>query len=171
MTTMSNSPKPPWIKLDPESLTEAAREPISMDEPDVRIEVSVSPYDVPEAMRGYFEDDEERSFVIQFKYLDDEPTEEREAGPFATLHVGKNSGRLYRIEVDVEGIEKAEVTDIEAGVERIGLELKVVDAAEQAVEAFTQSHPEPARTKNLEVAQSVLSDHEQDLVRSAAQAE
>lgn len=154
--TVGQEQKGPWIKLDPEALTEAQREEVPHSQPDVKIQLSVSPYDVPEAVRGFFTDSG-KSFVIEFKYLDDEPKEERPADHEVTLHIGKNSGRLYKIQVNVEALEP--------DVSSVGLELRVIDVAENALRRFAN---ESERQKNVSVARNVLADHEQELVRTAA---
>lgn len=152
---MSRKPKGPWIKLDPQALTEAQREELPDSDPDVKIHLSVSPYDVPEAFRGFFNESGDR-FIIQFKYLlPDEPTQERPADHATTLHVGKNSGRLYGIEVDVQALEQE--------VSSVGIELRLINVAENALRRF---ETESERRKNVSVAQNVLADHEEELART-----
>lgn len=94
-----------WHYLD----TSKFMKPEADSERGVRVELSLSPYDVPEAVRGYFSEDIRR-FVIEFRYIQDEPWERREAGEHVTLRVGKGSQRLYGIEVDVETLSADSVT-------------------------------------------------------------
>lgn len=70
------------------------------DEGGVTINIRVSPYDVPLAARGeYLASD--HVFRIELQYMTiNEPTERISEGPH-TLTVGKRSGRIYRIELDV----------------------------------------------------------------------
>ena len=68
----------------------------------------VSPYDVPEAVRGYYCNNK-KCFVIEFKYISPEDIVERKQSSRVTLRIGKNSGRLYAIELDVQSFEAGEV--------------------------------------------------------------
>lgn len=67
-----------------------------------RVEVMVSPYDVPEAIRVYQPTPAKR-WVIEFKYISNE--EERvtfEPGVEAKFVLGKFSGRLYELHISEE---------------------------------------------------------------------
>ncbi len=94
-----------WIEVDPNTLD------LSLDDDysdGVHISVFVSPYDVPEAVRGCFDEDLNR-FVIQFRYLDSEPWKRHAENEFVSLRIGKHSQRLHAIEVDLERAEAAYV--------------------------------------------------------------
>lgn len=80
----------------------------------ISVHMIVSPYDIPEGIRGFFDNDKER-FVIEFKYIGDEPTEDRQEDKHYALRVGQNSGRLYAIEINVHEL-KAKSVSLQVGV-------------------------------------------------------
>ena len=63
----------------------------------------MSPYDVPEAVRGYY-DDELQRFVIEFRYINNDEPVKKQRKENLTLRIGRHSNRLYGIEVDVQAI-------------------------------------------------------------------
>ena len=63
----------------------------------------LSPYDVPQAVRGYFDADSRR-FRIEFKYIGDEPLVEQRVDDTLGLQLGRYSGRLYALEIDLESL-------------------------------------------------------------------
>ena len=70
------------------------------------VELLVSPYDVPEAVRGFF-DDEINRFAIEFKYIggSDEPKKNNQQDKYLNFKIGENSERLYRLEIDVAALQ------------------------------------------------------------------
>ena len=76
----------------------------------VEVRILASPHNVPEAVRGFFDKSKDR-FAIEFKYLDDEEKVSAKSNlPEATFYVGKNSSRLWRIEIDVKALKAKQVT-------------------------------------------------------------
>src|SRR5712692_7577708 len=84
-----------------------------------RQDLLVSPYDVPEAIRGQYIR-EKRCFVIEFKYISTEATYEKPKMENVKVRVGRNSGRLYAIELDVQALQ---ATSVELRI-KIATELK-----------------------------------------------
>ncbi|HEY2931851.1 MAG TPA: hypothetical protein VGK99_08880 [Acidobacteriota bacterium] len=73
------------------------------------VTLHLSPYDVPEAVRGFYDEDLKR-FVIEFRYIGDEPTERAESSvAHFGFRVGKNSSRIYAIEIDVDALKAKQV--------------------------------------------------------------
>ena len=89
-----------WVRLDAEKLNTPQLEAIR----GVNITVRMSPYDVPEAVRGYYDEELER-FVIEFRYIGDEPFRQKQKGEHITLRIGRHSGRLYGVEVNVDAMK------------------------------------------------------------------
>src|SRR5437870_9940540 len=94
-----------WVKLDTTQLNPETHENIR----GVDITVVMSTYDVPEAVRGNYDESLKR-FVIEFRYIGDEPYTCREQADNIALRIGKNSGRLYGIEVNVDAIRATAVS-------------------------------------------------------------
>lgn len=82
----------------------------------VTVRVSLSPYDVPLAVRGGFDKERDR-FVIAFKYLLDEEIEVKalENEEHVSIGVGKESNLLREILIDVNAI-KAETVRLDLQV-------------------------------------------------------
>ena len=94
--TMSN-----WIPVSPTDV-DAQKKTL---EGGVQFELHVSPYDMPQAVRGHF-DPATKHFVITFKYITlEEKTNVVQAGNGINLHIGVKSNRLQSIEVDVEAFK------------------------------------------------------------------
>ncbi|MBK7878825.1 MAG: hypothetical protein IPJ77_24460 [Planctomycetes bacterium] len=73
------------------------------------IEILASPYDVPLAVHGEYVQEKGR-FVIDLKYMTSgEPTEEQTNGHLVFVK-GKRSGRIYRIELDVNRMSASSVS-------------------------------------------------------------
>lgn len=128
-----------WISVDRAKYDPGT--PVS--EHGVEFHVFISPYDMPEAVRGDF-DESKRRFVIEFKYIATEPLEHQTPDDYVTFVVGENSRRLYRIEVDVEGM----------GADAVVLR---VSRAMDALERRLGTAHVPA--DNFTVARKVLTDN------------
>src|SRR5690606_22213962 len=89
-----------WIQVDESKYNEARTE----EARSVRIELSVSPYNVPQQVRGQF-DQAKRLFVIDFQYIDDEPTRSMKVDDHVIASVGRKSGRVYSLAVDVKALK------------------------------------------------------------------
>ena len=138
-----------WVRLDSETLNTPQLEAIR----GVNITVRMSPYDVPEAVRGYY-DKALRRFVIEFRYIGDEPLKPKQEGEYIKLRIGRHSGRLYGIEVDVDAM-KAQAAD---------LNLKVSDAVLQAIDSLLL--PKPSRHENYEVAKDAITQKKGEIFAS-----
>jgi hypothetical protein len=88
-----------WLKIDPRQVHVP---PEVENVHGVEIQVFVSPYDIPKAIRGEY-DKRERRFIIDFDYLDQEPLKELPE-KHVTRVVGELSGRLRRLKIDVDAL-------------------------------------------------------------------
>lgn len=89
---------PGWTQVDWDELNEPRTEEIS----GVEVTVFFSPYDMPEAVRGKYDEDDAR-FVVEFKYIGGkERLKFEKQDDCITLGVGRTSNRLYKILIDVE---------------------------------------------------------------------
>lgn len=115
----------------------------------VNVTLVVSPYDVPEAFRGDYSPDRKR-FRIEFRYISDEPTNTEKVDEHVCFEIGRKSGRLYAIEIDVDrfGAEKVEV--------RVGVDERVSDRLRGAFRAYSEKHHRSRRPENLRVTQQIL---------------
>jgi hypothetical protein len=127
-----------WLPLDPSEFDDDGEQTIN----GVLFHLSVSPYDIPLAVRGSYDDKRSR-FVIDFKYMAMEDTKERSIEDHVVVRVGKQSGRLYSIEADVKAMEAQAV-------------LLRID------EAFKAAH-NPRVKPNYEVAKRIVSDKAHEL--------
>lgn len=93
-----------WIKLDSKKYDKET----SDSQNGVEFHLHMSPYDLPDAVRGAYSPELHR-FVIEFKYISAEPTQSQIVDRHVTIHVGERSRRLYRIEVDVDSLQAEQV--------------------------------------------------------------
>jgi len=133
-----------WIKLDSKNLNK----PTSTEIKGVRVNVLLSPYDIPNSVRGYYDKDTSK-FMIEFRYITEEPSKRQRHDDYLAFHIGKNSGRLYKIEIDVDSMK----------ANAVELTLKTISDAIQGM------HPKNTqRKKNYEVARNVINSKKKDLL-------
>jgi len=134
-----------WIPLDSEKYDS---DTVELND-GVEFHVFVSPYDLPEAVRGRH-DPVKRRFVVEFKYIGEEPSEVSHVDEHVTFYIGKHSHRVQRIEADVDGL----------GAELVTLRLvPAIDALAKKLHSFST----PA--DNFRVTKAVLSDRKAELMR------
>lgn len=134
-----------WQRVEPKVVSEirkAHQESKAVD--GVKIELSVSPYDIPSEVRGDF-DEGRRRFVIEFKYLQDEPWILRASEPHVALRIGKHSHRLYGVEVDVNALNAKQVS----------LKVKAREEVNAAIEGLAEREGSNAFV-NYKAVESIL---------------
>ena len=139
-----------WLPL---KISEDAVELESVTRDGVHITLVMSPFDIPEAVRGSY-DDESGLFSIEFRYPVMEKKTTRAAGAeHVTLVVGKNSERLYRIEIDVRSL----------GANQVTLQTIVPHQVQKAIEDFAPQAE--LRRDNLKLLDSLLESRREDVYR------
>ena len=134
-----------WIRLDPIELNPGEITDIQ----GIEVRMALSPYDVPDAVRGGYNEKSKR-FVIQFEYLTDEKKDLRKTGDeHIQVKVGKNSERIYEIEINTKALD----------VHMVSLVLTVLD--EMA------SHQNERRRGHYELLHRVIEDKKAELVATA----
>ncbi len=69
----------------------------------VEVELFASPYDVPEAIRGHFDEAKNR-LIIELRYVGSEPTKVCVYN-HVSYTIGESSNRLYGLEIDVHALK------------------------------------------------------------------
>jgi hypothetical protein len=137
-----------WIQVDPsqyERLPEQA---------DVRFEVFVSPYDIPERVRGRY-DEAEKRFVIEFEYIVDEEFKRKAINRHLYARVGKQSGRILGFEVDGDLLR----------ARHVAVDLKMF---EDAIDRLSPKRNRPER--NYEITKRILEGKSDELFKDLAHA-
>lgn len=93
-----------WLRVDPATFDPDE----TVVRQGVRFHVFLSPYDLPDAVRGELEPSSKR-FIIEFRYVTDEPTKTVIVDKHVSLLIGEASKRLRQITVDVIGLGTNEV--------------------------------------------------------------
>lgn len=137
-----------WLQVDLDTETPEDRQLIR----GVKVKLLVSPYDIPEAVRGFY-DEQKHRFVIEFRYIGDEPTELQPQDRHITLVVGKNSGRLYGIEIDVDTLK----------VEVVGLRMEIIKEVNEALDNLVQKSISPSRRDNYRLTKDAISARQEQL--------
>jgi len=145
-----------WIELDSDELNP----PRHADIKGVDVMVFLSPYEVPDAVRGALDQRADR-FAIDFRYLGspDKPNEplETEAGPGhrdITLKVGRNSQRLYRIEIDVKKLK----------ADRVRLTM-ILEQVKEALHDLAARRTKPGNCEHYDLAEKVISEKKDELLK------
>jgi hypothetical protein len=151
---------PNWIHIDQDALAAPRVDTLR----GVDVTIYFSPYDVPEAVRGDYDPSRKR-FVVQFKYPggEEEPDLEPQQREHALFRVGRRTGRLYEIEVDVDSL----------GAQTVGLNFqtakaqKAFDVASAAIKVFSPGRGRMA-PNNYIAASGAISQVKEQLVDSLA---
>lgn len=148
-----------WIEVDESKYNQIKRAHSGVDSRSVIIEMSLSPYDVPNQVRGDY-DEISKKFVIDFKYIDSEDVKALILDNHMSAMVGKSSGRIYSLMIDIDAI----------GAESVALKIKEEKLHEDADAALSQllassdsllPRATAVRTnpKNYNVAQKIIRDY------------
>lgn len=145
-----------WIEVDESKYNEIKRSRSGFDNRSVTIEMTLSPYDVPNQVRGDYDDSTKR-FVIDFKYIDAEDRRRVDLGEHVSASVGSRSGRIYSLFIDIDAL----------GAEAVALKIVedcVHDGANQALEKMASiyrgmAESQKPNTKNYSVAQRIIRDY------------
>jgi hypothetical protein len=145
-----------WLSLKQNELDKGTPRNIN----GVEVVVFLSPYDIPEGVRGDFDESLNR-FVIRFKYVGgpeepNEPVERESHDDHVTLVVGRHSHRLYRVEIDV----------MRLGAN--GIVLKVAQDLNEAIDWLSEKRQRPSNRGRYDVAKMAISERRDDLFRELA---
>lgn len=142
-----------WIKLNPSRINKLRDREFN----GIHIQVMVAPYDVPTAVRGSL-DSPTKTFNIAFKYSGEEETESSDAQHDGIqLFIGKDSKRLYRIEIDLQSLKP----------ESIGLTVFVQTVSSKIIQAINElanRQKLPVRSGNYDLAKDVIAENQDSLL-------
>jgi len=145
-----------WLPLDASKLEKHERTEID----GVEVNVFMSPYDVPEAVRGRYDVAVGR-LLIEFKYFDEEkPVVDEPHGDHIVLRVGKNSGRLLGIQLDADALK----------AKQVGLRVFVEQVRKAINELSNTRSKDPSRIRNYQVTEEVITDHSAELFKELVEA-
>lgn len=144
-----------WLKLDERSLNE----PQVKSKSGVRLEISLSPFDIPEAVRG-FKEAGSGWFCVQFRYPDSEDGVTRTVSDTMTVEEGKESGRIQILRVNVEklAVEKVE----------LALKVKVNRELNEGLSRFFKARTSGFAARQHGLAKRILNEKGRDLLSSLA---
>jgi len=142
----------PWIPLNQLALEEERVERKKLE--GVKVQVLVSPHDVPKALRGYVSDDG-RSFTIEFCYISPEPTVEKSLEPHVTAQIGKNSGRLYAIKLDMRSLQAKSVS----------LRVEVAETLRNVLTHLIEQPVSQMRESNYKLAKEAVEQNESRILQ------
>lgn len=126
-----------WHLFDPEEFNMSKSE----GEKGISIKVSLSPFDVPDAVRGNY-DEQLKRFIIEFRYIQDEPWERMDAGEHVAFRIGRTSHRLYGIELVADGM------NVDHSL--------VLKKAQGAMETVAKRQPRAVRTENMKALKDIV---------------
>jgi hypothetical protein len=127
----------------------------------VNVQVYLSPYDVPEAVSRHY-DEALKRFVIEFRYPGGgEPLTPEARDEYVTLQVGRNSGRICRIEIDVNALQATLV-----GLSILAPALS--QAVDKAIEGLARAPTHRSREGNYRIAKRVVTERGKELFEELA---
>ncbi|MDL1948850.1 hypothetical protein FBQ97_03440 [Acidobacteria bacterium ACD] len=130
---------------------------------DISVILRISPYDIPDAVRGLYHQDSGR-LQIELRYIGEEPTKKVALANGAELVLGKHSGRLYGLWLPVAPPGLESNCEVNVRVERITT--AAFASAEKGL-----PHGAKLRNRNLELAKRAILGNVQHLVEGAASRE
>ena len=142
-----------WVPLNAKTLALPKQRKIR----GVDITLVMSPYDIPEAVRGDY-NRESQKFVIEFRYMSDEPWERYRYNKDIVLRIGRNSRRLYGIEVDIHAL----------AAQMINLRMNVAKAVTDAIDRLAHQSERLQRRENYEVAKDAIEEKQKEIFESLA---
>jgi len=129
--------------------------PERRDSQGVWVDLLVSPYDIPEALRGEYVR-EKGYFQIEFKYISSEDTYEKPEMENVTVRLGRNSGRLYAIELDIHALQATSVQ----------LRIKIAEELKNALTYLIKKPLNPLRSSNYSMAKEAVEKHENEILQA-----
>ena len=123
----------------------------------IEVGILISPYDIPDGVRGGYDKDLGR-FVVEFRYMVDEEYRHFDVDDGVCIRLGKHSSRIVGIEVDVDRLNISQVT---VKVDRSAAASAAIDKAIRNVEKAKDARAR--RRENYVVAQRVLEDKHDDI--------
>ena len=122
----------------------------------IEFDLLVSPYEVPEAIRGL--KTKGGRFRIEFRYIDGpEHQESKRVDEHIEFFVGKHSGRLMGIEIDVQSL----------GVNQVEIQISIADLASSVNDTWGNLHRTSAgAVGNLKLAERAFAKRKDDVIRA-----
>ena len=148
-----------WLQVN-ELIAEELTQRLQTEGSKVKVEFSVSSYDIPEAVRSSYTK-ERGQFIIEFRYVgnSNEPTKPKPQDDYVTFIVGKNSSRLYQIEINVKALK----------IEKVELCMKIKDEVKKTLDNLIQKPINRFRQDNYRLTQKAFSEREDDLFSSLSE--
>lgn len=140
-----------WVQVNSEELDKERSEVIR----GVEVTVLASPYDVPDAVRGRYDEDQRR-FIIEFRYFDEEEWWRDEKDKHLALRIGRNSGRLLGIEINVDALKANEVK----------LQLAIPRLVSKAIERLRDDPDRARKRDHYKIAGQVIAHQQNQLLDS-----
>lgn len=141
-----------WLKVKPDSYDQPAEVGL-----DVEVDIFISPYDIPDGVRGRYDESRKR-FVVEFRYMVDEPYQKPKMTGPVQLRLGRYSNRIVGLEIDVDRLRASAVT---VHAENPPL-LTPYQAVESAIQAMGRDDG-ATRRENYRVTQKVLADKQDEI--------
>lgn len=142
-----------WLKLDQRSLNAPK---VTSSSSGVRLEVSLSPFDVPEAVRGFASNEEVGWFKIEFRYADSEDPVRKEVSETMVIEEGKGSGRLQAILVNVKKLNVGQV--------ELDLQFRVNRELNEGLKRYFSTKLSPLTLRRQGMARQILNENSRTLL-------
>jgi len=140
-----------WLEINPKEFSASEHVQIR----GVNIEVFLSPFDLPEAVRGSYDRDAKK-FLIEFRYIGGNEPLATDMLESDTISIGKHSKRIYKIELGQVGLTEGE---------KIGLRL-ILPKVNAVLESLEHNRDSARRAGNYRVAKKILQQRAEKLFQN-----
>ncbi len=145
-----------WLRIDPERYDELHE--IGMFYRDLKLNIVVSPDDIPDSVRGAYDGDHKK-FVIEFKYMVREEYDIDHVSEEVGVRIGQHSGRILGFEIDVDVLKARSVGRLNHAAPATAKAFRAVEAAIELV----VGRSEATRMENYNVTWRVLRDRQEEV--------
>jgi len=144
-----------WLSIDPGKFSEPEKKTIR----GVEINVYPSPYDIPDAIRGYYDNDKEK-FIIEFRYIGERHEKLRSdtEDDHLILKAGKKTGRIYELELDMNALN-ANAVNLQMQIPE-----KTIDAIDRAAKTLSRESKKSGNPRNYLLSSKIVDHRKNDLV-------
>jgi hypothetical protein len=140
-----------WIKLDSAALNTTQDRKFG----GMTFHMQLSPHDVPVAVRSIEGEGALRKFVVEFRYIDEEPWKLEKLEEGISCRVGKYSGRLYGLEIGSSAVRSDRRSERDKG--QLSLPFIAAHAIDAAVEIRKPAPKNRAIIENFAAAKAGMS--------------
>jgi hypothetical protein len=139
-----------WLEINPKEFSKPEQVQIR----GIKVDVFLSPFDMPEAVRGSYNKNTKK-FLIEFRYIGGDEPLETDLLENTTVSIGKRSKRIYKIELEQIELENEK---------KVGLRL-ILPKVDAALESLAHVQSSAPHSGNYQIAKTILKERAEKLLQ------